>query len=85
MKPVCAILARTDLCLHLWLNSNPIDFGISIRWIFVLKVIIRYDPHLQLRCAVRRAAVVVYGEVQLFQQDAPAAGVVVLGDSVPAA
>ena len=29
------------------------------------EVIIRYDPYLQLRCAVRRAAVVVYGEVQL--------------------
>ena len=48
-------------------------------------MIIRYDPHLQLRYAGRRAAVVVDGEVQLLQQDAPAAGVVVLGDGVPAA
>ena len=42
------------------------------------------DSYLQLRYAVWRAAVVVYGEVQLLQQDAPAAGVVVLGDSEPA-
>ena len=68
-----------------WQYSNPIDFAFSIRWIFVLEVIIRYDPHLQLRRAGRRAAVVVYGEVQLLQQDAPASGVVVLGDGVPAA
>ncbi len=67
-----------------WQFSNPIDFAFSIRWIFVLEVIIRYDPHFQLRCAVWRAAVVIDGEIQLFQQDAPAAGVIVLGDGVPA-
>ena len=85
LKPVCAILARTDLHFALRLNSNPTDFVFSIRRIFVLKVIVRYDPYLQLRCAVWRAAVVVDGEIQLLQQDAPAAGVIVLGDSVPAA
>ena len=83
MKPVCAILARTDLLFALQLNANPTDFAFSIRWIFVFEVIVRYDPHLQLRHAVWRAAVVVYGEVQLFQQDAPTAGVVVLGDGIP--
>ena len=84
MKPVCAILARTDLLLVLRPPSNPTDFSFSLRWFFVLEVIIRYDPNLQLRRAVWRAAVVVYGKVQLLQQDAPAAGVVVLGDGVPA-
>ena len=67
-----------------WQYSNPTDFAFSIRWIFVLEVIIRYDPYLQLRCAVWHIAVVVDGEVQLIQQDAPAAGVVVLGDGIPA-
>ena len=85
LKPVCAILARTDLHFALRLNSNPTDFAFSIRWVFVLKVVIRYHSHLQLRCAVWYAAVVVYGEVQLLQQDAPASGVVVLGDGIPSA
>ena len=67
-----------------WQFSNPTDFTVSLRWIFVLKVVIRYDPYLQLRCAGRRAAVVVYGEVQLLQQDTPPSGVIVLGDGVPA-
>ena len=84
LKPVCAILARTGLLVALRLNSNPTDFALSIRWFFVLEVIIRYDPNLQLRCTVWRAAVVVYGEAQLLQQDAPASCVVVLGDGVPA-
>ena len=85
LKPVCAILARTDLHFALRLNANPTDFAFSIRWIFLLEVIVRYDPHLQLRYAVWRAAVVIYGEVQLLQQDPPTSCVIVLGDGVPAA
>ena len=68
-----------------WKHSNPTDVAFSIRWIFVLEVIIRYDPYLQLRHAVWRAAVVIYREIQLLQQDAPASGVVVLGYGVSAA
>lgn len=85
LKPVCAIHARTDLHFALRLNSDPTDFAFSIRRIFVLEVIVRYDPYLQLRCAVRYTAVVVYGELQLFQQNPPSSGMVVLGDGVPAA
>ena len=73
------------ICSYPWPRSNPTDFAFSIRWIVVLEVIIRYDSHLQLRRAGRRAAVVVYGEVQFLQQDTPASGVVVFGDGIPSA
>ena len=51
----------------------------------LLKIIIRYDPYLQLRCADWRIAVVVYREIQFLQQNPPSSGMVVLGNSKPAA